>query len=296
MTNPNKILIDKIEFYITNVCNLACDRCNRFNNHQFRGFQDWDKYKDVYKQWANFVDIRQVVILGGEPLLNPSIIDWVKGINDAWHTPVQILSNGTRMNYVRGLYELLLDTHYTNYLSVTWHNALTLTELEQELHQFLKGTVERLPKEHPQNIYGADFVYVDDNGIKIPVWMSDYFSDASVKLSPAGRFSLHQNDPVKAHANCGFVTHKSYHFIRGKLYKCGPVALFPEFDEQHNFDLCAEDKELLTKYQPLSVEDFETKGRQFLQDINKVIPQCKFCPVDPDNKKLISIRKNSEVL
>lgn len=292
----DRVSIDKIEFYITNVCNLACDRCNRFNNYAFRGFQNWEDYKDIYKQWAKFINVRQVVLLGGEPLLNPSIIDWAKGINAAWGTPVQILSNGTRMNYVPGLYELLVDTKFTNYLSISWHDAKTRTELDQEIKKFLKGTIDCLPQHHLKNIYGADFMYMDSNGVKIPVWMSDYFNDAAVRLSPNGKFSLHQNDPNEAHAKCGFVAHKSYHFIRGKLYKCGPVALFPEFDQQHDFDLCAEDKELLTKYQPLSVEDFETSGRQFLQDIDNVIPQCKFCPVDPDNKKLISIRKNSEVL
>ena len=35
------------EFYITNVCNLNCTECNRFNNYHFSGHQRWDDYSDV---------------------------------------------------------------------------------------------------------------------------------------------------------------------------------------------------------------------------------------------------------
>ena len=68
--------------------------------------------------------------------------------------------------------------------------------------------------------------------------------------------------------------------IKGKLFKCGPVALFPEFHQQHNFDLSLEDIELLNSYKPLCVEEFEEHGQQFLIDIDNALPQCKFCPVN----------------
>ena len=37
--------LDYCEFYITNVCNLSCNGCNRFNNYKFRGFQRWEDSK-----------------------------------------------------------------------------------------------------------------------------------------------------------------------------------------------------------------------------------------------------------
>ena len=71
---------------------------------------------------------------------------------------------------------------------------------------------------------------------------------------------------------------KCYHFIKGALYKCGPVALFPEFDLQHNLDISAEDRNLINSYAPLQVEQYEQRGQEFLEQIDQVIPQCKFCP------------------
>ena len=44
--------LNYMEFYITNVCNLTCTGCNRFNNYKFKGFQRWADYKEEYTQWS----------------------------------------------------------------------------------------------------------------------------------------------------------------------------------------------------------------------------------------------------
>jgi hypothetical protein len=66
--------------------------------------------------------------------------------------------------------------------------------------------------------------------------------------------------------------------MHGKLYKCGAVALFPEFDQQHHFDLSPSDRQLLESYRPLSITDnFEFK-QQFIADLPNPIAQCRYCP------------------
>ena len=86
----SKRSLDKVEFYITNVCNLNCNHCNRFNNYNFTGWQRWSDYQADYEQWGKYLDIKHKVILGGEPLLNPDIIKWIQGIHKIWG-PVQLL-------------------------------------------------------------------------------------------------------------------------------------------------------------------------------------------------------------
>jgi len=288
-----RVLIKKIEFYITNVCNLNCERCNRFNNHNFRGFQKWSDYEEIYSQWAKHVDFDKIVILGGEPLLNPTIMDWARGIHRLWNQPVQILSNGTRINHVKGLYDALVKDGLPIWLGISWHDTSTLHELDQEMAQFLTGPIAKLDKFDPDNTFNADILYYDARGVKIPVWYQDTFGEIALHINQRGRFALRQNDPVKAHENCGFAKHKNYHFIKGNLYKCGPVALFPEFDDQHDLDLDASDKQLLRAYRPLSVDRFDSDGADFLKNIDSVIPQCKFCPIDSDVRKIVAVRKNA---
>jgi hypothetical protein len=68
--------------------------------------------------------------------------------------------------------------------------------------------------------------------------------------------------------------------IKGKIYKCGPVGIFPDFDDQFDLDLSAEDKKLVREYQPLSVDEFAQRGKEFFATIDEPIPQCKFCPIN----------------
>jgi Radical SAM superfamily/4Fe-4S single cluster domain len=284
-----KHFFSKIEFYITNVCNLNCDGCNRYNNFNFSGWQRWSDYEAVYTKWAEYVDIDQIVILGGEPLLNPDILDWVYGINRIFGRNVQILSNGTRINKVKGLYEALQVNG--NWMGISWHNPDNVAEFDQEVRKFLRGKVIKVEGDHPLNPFKADMVWIDEYGIKIPLWIQYDFYQAAIQQTEAGTFTLHNSDPKQAHAKCGFAKYKNYHFIRGQLYKCGPAALFPEFDQQHRLDISDEDRQLINAYRPLSADNFETEGAEFLARIDQVIDQCKFCPVDLQMKRIAAVTK-----
>ena len=285
-----KHLFSKIEFYITNVCNLTCEGCNRFNNYSFAGWQRWSDYEADYAKWAEYVDIDKIVILGGEPLLNPDILDWVYGINRIFKRNVQILSNGTRLNNVKGLYEALQANG--NWMGISWHNPNTIDEFESEVHKFLRGTIIRLEKDDPRNEYGADIAWIDQNKVAIPLWIQYDFYDSAINRAHTGKFVLHNSRPHVAHNSCGFRIHKNYHMIKGKLYKCGPAALFPEFDQQHGFDISDEDRLILNSYRPLTADDYPTHGAEFLANIDNQLAMCKFCPESLDYKnRLFAVSK-----
>jgi hypothetical protein len=265
--------LNKAEFYITNVCNLDCNHCNRFNNYNFKGWQNWDDYAEVYKTWGTYLDIDNIVILGGEPLLNPSIIKWITGLNEIWGH-VQVLTNGTRLNRVPGLYQVLQERKC--WLGVSLHNINELSWMEQQITNFMAGSVQKqtLNPSHGQ----GDFCYKDGNGIEIKVWIQNQFQTSAIIPKDNGRLTLHNSDPIKAHEHCPFAQWKCYHFIRGALYKCGPVALFPEFHAQHNLDISPVDQKLVNSYTPLTVDQWNQRGTEFMALIDEPIPQCKFCP------------------
>lgn len=310
LDQSGRFVIPKIEFYITNVCNLTCARCNRFNDHDFRGWQNWKDFAETYAQWSKKVSLQQVVILGGEPLLNPSLKDWVIGINELWGVTVQVLSNATRINHTRDLYELVSGSNSNikivkhladsfigkNFLGVSWHNPNNLNELDDLMHGFLKHPVQKIPGHQQTKFSGADIVYEDINQVRIPVWMQDKFGASAVIKRHDNSYTVHNSDPIKAHGSCAFAQNKNYHFIRGKLYKCGPAALLPEFDDQFCLDIDASDREILHGYKPLSIDDFDSDGEKFLSEIDNVIPQCKFCPVTTDIQQIYATRKKSKTI
>lgn len=124
-----------LEFYITNVCNFNCDNCNRLNNYYFSGHESWDDYKDHYRAWSEKLDVENILILGGEPLLHPELLSWINGIRSLWpQSNISILSNGSRIGYwqQRGLFDVLSRTNTK--LEITLHNR---SRRESLLHEIL---------------------------------------------------------------------------------------------------------------------------------------------------------------
>ena len=305
-TDPRAYL-PYVEFYVTNVCNLACDDCNRFNNHDFRGHYLWQDYEHVYRAWSQHIRFQKVAIMGGEPLLNPTVCDYVDGINELWNQRVQIMTNGTRLNQVPGLYERMVryrqdgDFHRANWIGVSIHNENDTERYFDEIHQFLQGPVTYYHRDDPANVdnchtWGATHAFSDSNGMHVHVWDYTSFYPAAVVRNSAGRFGLYDSDPELAHEQCGFRMFKCHHFMAGKIYKCPPVALFPEFYRQHEFDISPQDREILHGYAALTLER-ASEARDFFANIDQVIPQCKFCPVHGHtgvNKMLFSRAKNRQ--
>jgi organic radical activating enzyme len=290
-------ITNKVDFYITNVCNLTCDQCNRFNNHDFRGWQRWSDYESAYEQWGKLTQLTAVTIMGGEPFLNPTLTDWVQGINRIFGIEVQVLTNGTRFKQAGDLYNAMLyrssRTGAMNHIGVSLHNLDDQEQILTDIREFLQAPIKEYTKANANNFWNSDWFFIDANGVMVNVYIVNQFTNSSIQttVNSTGRFFLHNSDPATAHNSCAFVQFKSYHFIRGKLYKCGPVALMPEFDQQHQFEISESDRELLNSYQALSADNFDQYHREFFDNIDNPIAQCKFCPSKSEFKMIAPIRK-----
>ena len=288
-------ITNKVDFYITNVCNLTCNRCNRFNNHDFRGWQRWSDYQSQYEQWGKLVQLNSATIMGGEPFLNPTLGDWIAGINKIFDIDVQVLTNGTRFNQSRALYEKMLyrspRTGAMNHIGVSLHNLADQEQMLADVRAFFPVPFTEHLKGSPENIWNSDWFFIDKNGVMINVYKVNQFGASAIRPIHQ-QFHLHNSDPTKAHDTCTFARFKSYHYIRGRLYKCGPVALMPEFDQQFALQISDQDRVLLNSYQSLGVDNFEEFGQEFFENLNKPIAQCKFCPETSTIKTITPIRKN----
>lgn len=291
---------NKVEFYITNVCNLTCNNCNRFNNHRFTGWQRWSDYADTYQQWAQYIDLKNIVLLGGEPLLNPTINDWIVGLVECFRSDIQILTNGLRLNNTRGLYEALLEckkiTSMVGHVGVSLHNTNHFEQIRSNILEFLGPIAEEYG--HGTDIPRNDGIYYsarDVNNVLVNVYLSNSFGASAVIARPNGTYTLHRSDRDTAHNGCGFVQHKCYHFIWGKIYKCGPVALIPEFDQQFGLDITDQERQILNSYRPMTVEDWPVTGQQWIAELDNPIEQCRFCPEpkDTNTQIIFPVIKNS---
>jgi organic radical activating enzyme len=293
-----KPIVKKIEVYITNVCNLTCTDCNRFNNFNFRGWQDWKDYADIYNRWSQLIDLKKIVIMGGEPLLNPTITQWITGLGDAFGIRIETLTNGTRINKVKGLYDVVNRANRNaggskNHISVSVHDMDDFAEIEKNIIEFLRGDIVVDP--YLRAKWNPTWQWIDKNQVMVNGYQQDHFDNSSIWIGEAGQLLLHDSNPNQAHDACTFRGYESYHFIRGALYKCGPVALMPEFDKQYPFPLTDQERILLNQYRPLTVDNFDDYHEEFFENLNDPIPQCRFCPEHKTQKKIFAIKKSAQL-
>jgi len=275
------------EFYLTNVCNLSCPGCNRFNSFNFKGHQRWSEYKDTYAKWANILHLRTFGILGGEPLLNPEFMNWLIGTTDLWPKSIcRLTTNGFQLNRVKGLYDVLKSSPKIH-MSVGIHNKMHKREIMNILEEFLEGPLQI---EHDNsNKYQQKLFITDSNNVKVKVEYNWWFHQGAIVPNEQGKLTLHNSNPNKAHDLCH--SKECHHFAYGKLYKCGASALFSEFDEQIGLELNPHDKELINNVNALSVEDDLETQQLFIENLKNPIPQCKFCPEVYIGDQIFALKK-----
>lgn len=315
------------EFYITNVCNLACDHCNRFNNYAFTGHEAWADYANEYAKWAETLNLIDIGILGGEPMLNPDFLSWVRGPATLWpNSYVSIITNGTQLDRWPTLYDELVKLGGRVSISVSEHAGTRFIETRQRLLNFLdeptnnydiyddfrwrveyaklrqpnwpdcataqhfyklpesvQATCALNPKDFYQRKNNDPNRWQDKNGIRIQLSLSVNFYASAVKYDPVQHsLNLHHSDPKDAMQVCSFK--KCHHFIQGKLYKCGPVGILPEFIKQFPVDITEEERTLLNSYVAAEHTWPTEKLEKFIKGLRDAEPidQCRFCPGSKD--------------
>jgi len=294
--------LDIAEFYITNVCNLTCGGCNRFNNLKFKGHQRWDDYKDIYKEWSKLVTFdEKIVIIGGEPLMNPTVTDWMRGLRELWpDTRIVLLTNGTYLTRAKNLKST--QETYGVEIEVSLHQESKRQYIHEIIDQYIQPPYYYIPRNTPKlNEYPNDYFHDgikgngvwknranngDMTGVTLSVITETEFLNNSL-IPYENKWTLSNNNPQDAHDACHFVEFKTYNFIQGKLYKCGNIVHYLDLIDQGLLEIPDEDIELLKQYQPLTIDNYNEYSDGFYKSLDNPIPQCKLCVVDQQFHTLV---------
>jgi len=96
-----KPVLPFVETMATQVCNLSCVGCTNYSDLTHSGYVPWAVMKDQLSAWLAVIDIPDFGIMGGEPLINPEIRQWLRGVRELMPTSqIRFTTNG-----------LLLDRH-----------------------------------------------------------------------------------------------------------------------------------------------------------------------------------------
>lgn len=332
MTNK-KYMLDLAEFYITNVCNLSCTNCNRFNNLKLKGFQKWHKYKDKYKKFADRIDIKRISILGGEPFLNPDIYNWIEGLIELWpNSKTQVTTNGTRPKDEKLLQTLMkhkgklwidYECHDESYYNTYHNNVLKfLPNCKYKIIWDLEKWADRYPIMRGSD-WPLDPIDITDEAnwnwlnkelndigaelnsfqFRIEYYVDDimyaivapawYFNSTAIKMKGDTMYTEATSNMHIAHDNC--TMSKCHTFANGELYKCITPYTLKEAIKQDDIEISPEDYDMLKSYKPLTVEHCDNEFKKFIDNIENPIDQCKFCPENYTTKKISIVKKNSKI-
>ena len=231
---------------IASHCNLNCKGCDHFSPLAEPAFYDLEQYKKDIACLSKLTrgNIDRVGIMGGEPLLNPDVLEYLKITRQYFpKTKIRLVTNG-----------ILLSKQSEEF----W---LTL----KELNIFIEYTKYDLK---------LDYDYIDSVIKKYGVPIDIYgYNQNIIKTSYKIPLDLEGNqNPCINFLNC-FHANNCITLKNGKIYTCTVAPNIEHFNKHFGYDIPLTERDGIDIYKAKSVEEI-------LEFISKPIPFCKYCNVN----------------
>jgi organic radical activating enzyme len=254
------IILPELTIYISHTCDLACDKCFTFNN------LNWSKHFQINRSVESLkdkVEFKEVFILGGEPLLNPQLSNWMQWTENMWPTSKKwIVTNGRHLDKLpndwMGRWNLEISAHSEDDLQTI------LKWLEKNCIKCLKFYDDRHTdaKWHYQlTSNGKDVGELSEswNFFDVPVVLNN---DKPIKWT-----SLF--DKTEQHASCPIK--ECMHLLDGRFYRCPQQAILPQLNKKFQIE---------EPFRSIAEQDVGCNADEFLEWIEtKNNPQehCRLC-------------------
>ena len=244
-----------LEYHVAHGCNLSCQQCSHYSNHHVAGKPPTIEDADAeYSQWSHRLKPRRFALLGGEPLLNPQVVQHVQLARHHWpDSQLMLVTNGFFLHRFPELPEILVETNCR--LEVSQHG--THDEYVKQFRE-VKRLVWRWREEHPsiqikirQSHRGWMRQYNIENGNPMPF---DSKPDAAFKAC---------------------MQRTCTQLFQTRLFKCPALAYFSQLESKLKLHDIPE-WQLFRDYQACSPSATDEELQTFLQ--SKAIPQCGLCP------------------
>lgn len=96
-----RIVSDKLEYNLVDHCNFACDECSHFSPFLKRHALPLETFVKDLRRLSEVMRVRRFRFVGGEPLLNPAIINFVSAVRDSRICEsIEVVSNGVLLDRV----------------------------------------------------------------------------------------------------------------------------------------------------------------------------------------------------
>lgn len=97
--------------HLAHACNLRCEGCTHYSNYVLKGTVSFAEGGQWLRSWSRRISPLYFSFLGGEPLLNTELFDFLRLAREIWpETEVRLVTNGLRLDRWPGLWSVLGET------------------------------------------------------------------------------------------------------------------------------------------------------------------------------------------
>jgi MoaA/NifB/PqqE/SkfB family radical SAM enzyme len=250
-----------LEVSLADHCNLNCIGCASFSNIAEKKFLDIEIFERDAARIAELTNgrIEMLNLLGGEPLLNRQIIDFMKI---------------SRRYFQAGI------------INITTNGVLLSGMAEDFWNACGKYSVQISITKYPINL-NMDLISrrAHDHNVKLQYWNGNTIKTMwKIPFDLDGRREIMKSFRLCVHAN------RCAPLVNGKIYACPPCAHIEYFNNLFNTSLKTSEKDCIDIYAVKS-------AGEIYDFLCKPVPFCRFCKTDKTNfgiKWSVSKRSISE--
>ena len=253
-----------VETMITQVCNLSCLGCTNYSDIKHSGYVSWNEGKKQIESWLARLHINDFGIMGGEPLINPEVREWLIGVRELLpDSQIRFTTNGELLYKNFDILELAHDIGNVVF-KVTVHRN----------NQVLEDTIEKifdLYKWEPVDEYGIKRFKTTNNlrfQINRPTTFLKTYKNSYENMEP------YDSNPTDAFKIC--VQQQCPLLYNGRIYKCSTSGLLESTLEKFNWP----NKDKWAPYLDSGIgpHDSNSTITEFISNFGKPEKLCRQCP------------------
>lgn len=263
-----KLVLPFVESMVVRACNLSCQGCTTFSDLAWSGYETWTQGRAQIEPWTQRLDIQAWGVMGGEPLINPYISDWLTGIRE--------LLPGAQIRFVTNGLLLARNWHVVELLSRLGNCVLKISrhisdpDLDACIDRIRSGWAWR-----PVREFGIDR-WLTDNDFRFQITQTKTFwrtfRNDYTNMQP------HDSSPQAAFAAC--CQQRCPMIWQGRLYKCGTAALTPAILDR--FDRPNWQQWLPYVDTGLAADCTQQDLARFVANFGQAHSMCRQCPTAND--------------
>ena len=263
-----------LETMLTQSCNLSCTGCTNYSDLRFSGYVNWADGKHDLEQWLDRINIPDFGLMGGEPLMNPEVRDWIVGCRELMpDSQLRFTTNGELLHKHLDVLDIVQDVGNIVFkISVHRYDR----ELENIIEYIFNKYKWEIVHEHGITRYKAK------NNVRFQVNRPQTF----IKTYRREYEHMLPYDSIPSESFDICIQQTCPLLYNGRIYKCSTSGLLVDtLVKTGNIDSMVWDQ--YKKYKGIGWADSLADIETFISTFGKPESICSMCPTTKDREAIV---------